>query len=117
MRRIHGVIVAALVLGAACSGVHAGDFMPRAGNALAAVGDDAAPRAAAAMSEPESDAPAAPVAPAVSNTPRAARIGAGDIGAEARTGKAADDDHAAPPAPAHKARTLRWQSLLPGVMK
>jgi hypothetical protein len=124
MPRYPVLVGVTMLLAVASVGVRAADFMPRVGgSSIAAVADDPAPRAAsAAMSEPDSDAPArafATPSAAVAVPHAAARIGVDDVVADpvhaAKAGS--EDDHAAVPAPAHKGRTLRWQSLLPGVMK
>ena len=123
MPRIRAVFVA-LALFCASSAVCAGDFTPPATNGFAAVGDDPGSRSAAVdagsaapMSE-ESPGPARASAP-----PRSGHVGVdGNSSADnhAATPTVNDgDDKATPAAPAnpHKAHALRWQSLLPGVMK
>jgi hypothetical protein len=127
MLRLKIALAAALVAG--CSIACAGDFLPRASsNTLAAVADDPGARSAstAAMSEPDTcptEPAAAPATPAHANPARraAAHVGADDIAVErvgaAATPVVADDDKPAAPAPARKPHALRWQSLLPGVMK
>ena len=102
----------------------AGDFVPRAaGNTLAAVADDPVARSAssAAMSEPDpAPVESVPATPAHA-TPlhrAAAQVGADEVVAERSSATSAtDDDKSAPRTPARKAHALRWQSLLPGVMK
>ncbi len=129
MLRSQAILAVALLFAAGCSAAYAGDFLPRAANGLAAVADDHAARPAcpdagptAVMSEPD----AAPVAraetaPATATTVRrAAHVGADDVAADTHAAAAADDDKSGggAAAPAHKSRAaLRWQSLLPGVMK
>lgn len=121
MLRISATIAAlALVCGA--SAACAGDFMPRSTNGFA-VADDPGSRSAAVdtgssapMSEPESPGPAHAAAPV-----RGGHVGVDGAAAETRAPAAASDaDEKAPPSAAatpHKTRSLRWQSLLPGVMK
>jgi len=122
-------IALAVALFAGCSFACAGDFLPRAsGNTLAAVADDPGARSAstAAMSDEScpTEPAAAPATPAHANAPRraAAHVGADDVAAVEHSSPAAapamaDDDKPGPPAPARKGHALRWQSLLPGVMK
>lgn len=123
-------IPVALLLAVACSGVSAGDFVPRSGNGFAPVGDDPGARAAgaeaadiAAMGESE-----ATTVPGIATTPAHAHAAVARpvarVGADAATlvrpaQPAGEDDRAAPapPVPAHKSHASRWQSLLPGVMK
>ena len=106
--------------------VHAGDLVTRASSAYAPAGDEPARAGrAAAMNDSDStpavrtpDTDAAPVATA----PRAAHVGTDDAAAGAHaavppSAPAADGDDKPAPASPHKARALRWQSLLPGVMK
>ena len=121
MLRINAVLVA-LAFACAASAACAGDFVPRATNGYGAVGDDPGARsagadmgAAAPMSEAESPGPAR-----VASAP----VGAGHVGvegaqaAEAHAPAATDgDEKSAAPATPHKPHALRWQSLLPGVMK
>lgn len=123
MLRISAAL-AALALVCASSAVCAGDFMPRGTNGYA-VADDPGSRSVAAdaaasapMSETETPGSARAAAPA-----RSGHIGVDGAAAEnhatapAPSGDA--EDKAAPSAAGnpHKARSLRWQSLLPGVMK
>ena len=126
MLRLKIALAAALVAG--CSIACAGDFLPRtSGNTLAAVADDPGARSAstAAMSEPDNcpTETAAPATPAHASPARraAAHVGADDVAVERTTASAApvvaDDDKAGAPAPVRKPHALRWQSLLPGVMK
>jgi hypothetical protein len=127
MLRSQAILTVALLLAAGCSAACAGDFMPRAGNGIAVVADDHATRSASADAGPTavmSEPVAAPVARAVPAAAavaprRAAHVGADDVAADAHTPAAADDDKGGAGAvPAHKSRAaLRWQSLLPGVMK
>lgn len=128
MPRFHALIIA-LVFAAAVPAAFAGDFVPRAGNGFGAVGDDPGARSAsdmgpaAAMSEPDSTVVRSPGPAQESAPPRHARVGADDVATtDSRTSPpstaAADaDEKPAAPAATHKARSLRWQSLLPGVMK
>jgi hypothetical protein len=129
------VIVAMLPVALACTWVQAGDFAPRGGSSFAAVADDPGARSpvtdsatsTAAMSETTDAAAGATSheAPAHASAPvrRApARVGADDASGEAHasTSSAGDssDDKAPTTTTAHKGRgALRWQSLLPGVMK
>ena len=116
--------VAAFALACASSAACAGDFMPRGTNGYA-IADDPGSRLAVAdagatapMSEPESPGPARAAAPV-----RAGHIGVDGAAAETRAATpapASETDDKAPPSAAtspHKAHSLRWQSLLPGVMK
>ena len=127
MLRSQAILTVALLLAAGCSAACAGDFMPRAGNGIAVVADDHAVRSASAdagptavMSEPVA-APVAHAAPAAVVAPRRApHVGADDVAVDAHAPAAADDDKgiSSGAVPAHKSRAaLRWQSLLPGVMK
>lgn len=122
-----GFAAAALMIVLGCSCAYAGDFVPRSSGTFGAVGDDPATRTScadapnAAMSE--SDVVAAPSNPGVSsgqNAPvrNAKHIGVDDVVNDARAVPAASDGDDKAAAGAHKARSsLRWQSLLPGVMK
>ena len=129
MPRNYAILALLLVAVGGCPAVYAGDFVTRASSGYVPAGDEAAARAGhqAAMNEsndtpavrtPDTDAGAAPVTAAR----RAAHVGADDSpgGAHAvvapSTPVADGDDKPAPASP-HKARALRWQSLLPGVMK
>ena len=127
MLRSQAILAVALLFAAGCSAACAGDFMPRAANGLAAAADDHAARPASAdagptavMSEPAATAVArAALVPAASPR-RAARVGADDVAADAHAQVSADEDKGggSSSVPAHKSRNaLRWQSLLPGVMK
>jgi hypothetical protein len=127
MPRNYAILALLLVAATACPAVYAGDFVPRATSAYAPAGDEAGARAGrvGAMNEPDSasavrtpDADAAPAATAH----RSAHVGADDSagGAHAAlppSAPAADGDDKPAPVSPHKARALRWQSLLPGVMK
>jgi hypothetical protein len=124
MSRFHAIVAAALLMTFGGTVAYAGDFMPRAAGGFAAVGDDPGSRSTSvdgAMSE--SDCPtAAHSDPGPAAAPRrATRVGADDTSADTRASTPvvadADDKAASAPAPAHKSRSLRWQSLLPGVMK
>lgn len=127
MLRSQAILAVALLFAAGCSAACAGDFMPRAANGLATAADDHAARPAsvdagptAVMSEPDA-APVARVAPAPVVSPRhAARVGADEVAADAHTPVSGDEDKggSGSSVPVHKSRNaLRWQSLLPGVMK
>jgi hypothetical protein len=129
MHRIEAILAVALVFAASCSAACAGDFVPRAPGGVAAVADDPGSRSpsdmgsAAAMDE--SDSAARNPTPTSHSTAaqRAAQIGTDDV--------ASSDSHASTPAatadgddkggstaaPPHKSHSLRWQSMLPGVMK
>lgn len=124
MPRIRAVFVA-LAFVCASSAACAGDFMPRATAGYAAVGDDPGPRSAsvdvgsaAPMSEAESPGPVRASAPS-----RSGHVGVdGNATADNHTAATAANDGedkatSAAPANPHKSRALRWQSLLPGVMK
>ncbi|HEY2395797.1 MAG TPA: hypothetical protein VGH81_07460 [Rudaea sp.] len=129
MLRSQAILAVALLFAAGCSAACAGDFMPRAANGLAAVADDHAARSTSAdagptavMSEPDATpvARAAPVPATTTAVRRAVHVGADDVAVDAHAPAAVDDDKGAGSgsAPAHKSRAaLRWQSLLPGVMK
>ena len=128
MPRNYAILALLFVAATACPAVYAGDFVTRASGYTPA-GDEAGPRAGhvATMSEsdstpgvrtPDTDADAAPV----TATHRAAQVGTDDAAAGAHavappSAPAADGDDKPAPASPHKARALRWQSLLPGVMK
>jgi len=128
MLRSQAILAVALLFAAGCSAAFAGDFLPRAGNGLAPVVDEHAARSGCAdagptavMSEPDA-APVAQAAPAtVTALHRAAHVGADDVAADTQAPAVVDDDKGgggAAAVPVHKSRaTLRWQSLLPGVMK
>jgi hypothetical protein len=126
MLRSQAILAVALLFAAGCSAACAGDFMPRAANGIAAVADDHAGRSVSAdagptavMSEPDAT-PVARVAPAPVTSPRrAAHVGADDVAADAHAPVVGDEDKGGSGSvPAHKSRNaLRWQSLLPGVMK
>jgi hypothetical protein len=137
MLRFQAIVAVALLFAAGCSAACAGDFLPRAANGLAAVGDDPGARSAsadvgatAAMSESEASVSARSAVPARA-TParRGAHLGTDEVAADVHAAPATGDVHAPPAAgdddkgggtaaPAHKSRAgTRWQSLLPGVMK
>jgi len=129
MPRNYAILALLLVATGGCPAVYAGDFVTRAGSSYAPAGDEAGARAGrqAAMNESD-DAPAVRTpdtdtgtAPATSAR-RAAHVGADDSSGGAHavvapSSPAADGDDKPAPASPHKARALRWQSLLPGVMK
>jgi hypothetical protein len=129
MPRNYAILALLFVALTGCPAVYAGDFVTRATSGYTPAGDEAGARAghAAAMNEsdstpavrtPDTDADAAPAA----TLHRAARVGTDDSAGGAHTAvppstPAADGDDKPVPASPHKARALRWQSLLPGVMK
>ena len=127
MPRNYAILALLFVAATGCQAVYAGDFVTRASSGYAPSGDEAGARAGhvAAMNEsestpavrtPDTDADAAPVATAR----RAGQMGADDSAVHAAvpaSAPAADADDKPAPASPHKARALRWQSLLPGVMK
>jgi hypothetical protein len=127
MPRNYAVLALLLVAASACPAVYAGDFVTRASSYTPAGDESGRAGRAAVMNDsdsaptvrtPDTDADAAPV----TTTRRAAHVGADDSvgGAHAvappSTPTTDGDDKPAPASP-HKARALRWQSLLPGVMK
>jgi hypothetical protein len=127
MPRNYAILALLLVAVSGCPALYAGDFVTRASGGYAPAGDDTgarAGRAAAAMSESDTQVVRTPdtdTAPATT-TRRAAHVGADDAAANAHAAlppaaPAADGDDKPVPASPHKARALRWQSLLPGVMK
>src|SRR5262249_53512094 len=92
MPRIHATAAAALLLALGCSSVFAGDFMPRASNGFAAVGDDAPARtrcpdvgSSAPMSEdsPSHTSPGAAASPSASPLRSAKHIGIDDLANDA----------------------------------
>jgi len=129
MPRNYAILALLFVAASGCPAVYAGDFVTRATSGYAPAADEAGARAGhvAAINEsdstpavrtPDTDADAAPVA----TTRRAAHVGADDSAGGAHavappSAPAADGDDKPAPASPHKARALRWQSLLPGVMK
>jgi hypothetical protein len=129
MPRNYAILALLLLAATGCPAVYAGDFVTRAGSGYTPSGDEAGARAGhvAAMNEsddtpalrtPDTDAGAAPV----TTTRRAAHVGADDAAGGAHavvapSAPVADGDDKPAPASPHKARALRWQSLLPGVMK
>jgi hypothetical protein len=129
MPRNYAILALLLVAAAGCPAVYAGDFVTRASNGYAPGVDEAGARAGhvAAMNEsdetpavrtPDTDAGAAPVTAAR----RAAHVGTDDSSSGAHavvapSAPVADGDDKPAPANPHKARAMRWQSLLPGVMK
>jgi hypothetical protein len=125
MPRNYAILALLLVAVSGCPAVYAGDFVTRASGSYAPAVDDSGARAGrAAMSESDTQVVRTPdtdAAPATT-TRRAAHVGADDAaGAHAALPPAtpaadAADEKPAPASP-HKARALRWQSLLPGVMK
>ena len=129
MPRNYAILALLLVAAAGCPAVYAGDFVTRASNGYAPGVDEAGARAGhvAAMNEPDetpavrtpdTDAGAAPVTAAR----RAAHVGTDDSSSGAHavvapSAPVADGEDKPAPANPHKARAMRWQSLLPGVMK
>jgi hypothetical protein len=129
MPRNYAILALLLVAATGCPAVYAGDFVPRAGSGYTPAGDEAGARAGhvAAMNEsdstpavrtPDTDGDTAPVA----TTHRAVHAGADDSAGSAHavvapSAPVADGDDKPAPASPHKARAMRWQSLLPGVMK
>jgi hypothetical protein len=129
MPRNYAILALLLVAASGCPAVYAGDFVARANNGYTPAGDEAGARAGhlVAMNEsdstpavrtPDTDAGAAPV----TATRRAAHVGADDSAGGAHavvapSSPAADGDDKPVPANPHKTRALRWQSMLPGVMK
>ena len=133
MLRIQAIVSAALLFAVGCSAACAGDFLPRAagGVTVAAAepsGRSGCPEAgSAAMSESDSISTtrSSAASSSSSSTPvrRAAHVGADEVAADAHSAtpsSTGDEDKGsggAAVAP-HKVRSsLRWQSLLPGVMK
>jgi hypothetical protein len=130
MLRFQATLAAAL-FAAGCSAACAGDFLPRAASGgLATVADDPGARptcpdvASAAMSESVSIATPSSAAssrstPTPASAQRAAHVGTDEVAAETHAA-AGDDDKsggAAPVSPHKSKGGMRWQSLLPGVMK
>lgn len=129
MLRNYAIFALLLVAVSGCPAVYAGDFVTRASGGYAPAGDDSVARAGraaatAAMSESDTQVVRTPdtdAAPATTAR-RAPHVGADDATASAHAAlppaaPAADGDDKPVPASPHKARALRWQSLLPGVMK
>jgi hypothetical protein len=124
MSKSHVIASAALLAVFGCSVAIAGDFVPRASSAYT-VGDDAGARTSCAegasqpMSESDTATPASAAAAVAHAGPAstAKHYGVDDGVADVRPAVTpAEIDDKAVPNP-HKAHTLRWQSLLPGVMK
>lgn len=127
MPRNCAILALLFVAVSACPAVYAGDFVTRASSGYAPAGDEAGARVGrvAAMNESDStpavrtpDTDAAPV----TTTRRAAHVGTDDSAGAAHavappSTPAADGEDKPVPASPHKARALRWQSMLPGVMK
>src|SRR4029453_3343231 len=126
MPRNYAILALLFVAATGCPAVYAGDFVARASSGYAPAGDEAGARIGhVAMKESDSapavrtpDTDAAPVATA----PQAAHVGTDDAAGSAHavappSAPAADGDDKPVPASPHKTRALRWQSLLPGVMK
>ena len=124
------LLAAALTIAFVCSNAVAGDFVPRATNSFAAVGDDPGSRASCpdggsgpAMNETDPSVHSSPgpaSAPVVTPSRSAKHIGIDDaaVDTHAATATTTDGDEKPVPASAHKSRSgLRWQSLLPGIMK
>lgn len=119
------IVAAALLFALGCSSACAGDFMPRSSGSFGAVGNDPATRAtcadapSAAMSESDVAAPSSPGATVVRSVPihTSKHIGVDDVVSDIHAAVPVDGEDK-PAAGAHKPRSnLRWQSLLPGVMK
>jgi len=129
MPRNYAILALLLVAAAGCPVVYAGDFVARASSGYAPAGDEAGARAGHQTAMNESDDPPAVRTPdtdtgasPVTTARRAAHVGADDSSGGAHAAVApstpvADGDDKPAPAGPHKARALRWQSLLPGVMK
>jgi hypothetical protein len=132
MLRIQAIFSAALLFAVGCSAACAGDFLPRASGGVTVAAADPGVRSgcpetgSAAMSESDSIATAHSSAAAQSSSTsarRAAPVGADEVVADSHnaTSSSAGDEDKSAGAPAvvpHKAKSaLRWQSLLPGVMK
>jgi len=133
MLRIQAIVSAALLFAAGCSAACAGDFLPRAAGGVTVAAADPGARSgcpeagSAAMSESDSIAAArsSTASTSSSTTPvrRAAHVGTDEVAVDshgATPSSTGDEDKGGGGAPAapHKARSsLRWQSLLPGVMK
>jgi hypothetical protein len=128
MPRSQLILAATLLFALGGSVACAGDFVPRATNSYASIGDDPGPRStscpdAGAVAAASNEADAATVhatEPSHPSAPRSARhIGVDDAAADSHPdGTATDADDKPAPVATHKSRaTLRWQSLLPGVMK
>jgi hypothetical protein len=132
MSRFHAIPAAVLLAALGCSSAIAGDFVPRASGSFGSAGDEGVRAtcsdvgAGTAMSESDGfqsvHAMPGPAAAAATTGPTrsAKHIGVDDAATDARTAPSpadADADEKAPPPNPHKAKTLRWQSLLPGVMK
>jgi hypothetical protein len=125
MPRNYAILALLFVAATACPAVYAGDFVTRASNGYAPAGDEAG-RAGRTTAMNESDTTPAVRTPdtdavPVTATRHAAHVGADEatVGAHAvapPATPAVDGDDKPAPAP-HKAHALRWQSLLPGVMK
>lgn len=126
MPRNYAILALLFVAASGCPAVYAGDFVTRASSGYAPAGDEAG-RAARATPMNESDSTPAVRTPdtdavPVTTTRRAAHAGADDAAGGAHavappSAPAADGDDKPAPVSPHKARALRWQSLLPGVMK
>lgn len=131
MSRSQAILAAVLLAALGCSSAIASDFVPRSSGSFAPVGDEAGARATcsdvgagSAMSENDSSEPVhvspGPAAATTTTGPTrsAKHIGVDDVASDARTAPVVGDaDEKAPPPNPHKAKTMRWQSLLPGVMK
>jgi hypothetical protein len=131
MLRVQAILAAALLFATGCSAALAGDFLPRAAGGVAVAAAEPAARCpgaevnSAAMSDSDSIATARSTAAAQSSSTsarRAAHVGADEVAADTHSATPSstgdEDKSAAAPAVPHKAKSaLRWQSLLPGVMK
>ena len=126
MPRNYAILALLFVAASGCPAVYAGDFVTRASSGYAPAGDEAG-RAGRAPAMNESDSAPAVRTPDTDTAPvtatrRAAQVGADDSAGGAHavvppSAPAVDGDDKPAPASPHKARALRWQSLLPGVMK
>jgi len=132
MLRIQAIVSAALLFALGCSAACAGDFLPRASGGVTVAAADPGARSgcpeatSAAMSESDSTATARSSTTSSSSSStsvrRATRVGTDEVAVDthnATPSSTGDEDKSggAPAAP-HKVRSsLRWQSLLPGVMK
>jgi hypothetical protein len=133
MLRTQAIVSAALLLVLGCSAACAGDFLPRAAGGVTVAAAEPGARSgcpdagSAAMSESDSTATtrSSTASSSSSSTPvrRAAHVGADEVAVDthsATPSSTGDEDKGSGEAPVapHKVRSsLRWQSLLPGVMK
>ena len=130
MSRSQAILAATLLLAIGWTSALAGDFVPRATNSYAAIGDDPGTRAScpdagssAPMNEVETsvrNSPGPADAPPATPARSAKHIGVDDAATDTHAAAATtvDSDDKPVPTTVHKPRSaLRWQSLLPGVMK